>query len=148
MAAEHGALSDQIVTRFMEDSLYFFFPHCEGLTGKQTRKGVCLCISTAYEGVYLDSYYLDLLVKQPVRIRRHSIPPFIPLNQISDEYLQTDIRRFLAVLSEHLNAYAGRKFQAEQLQVGGQESRCLSGVQWSTGIDMKGSRFNKTSSAC
>lgn len=89
----------------------------QGISGKLTKRGVCFSISTAYEGTYLDSYYLDLLTKPAVRIHRHSVPIFIPLEQISKRYLQTDIRRFLSVLSDHLNAYAGRKYQADQLQV-------------------------------
>ncbi|NWR64730.1 CENPO protein, partial [Bucorvus abyssinicus] len=87
-----------------------------GISGKLTRRGVCFCLSTAYEGIYLDSYYLDLLTKPEVRIHRHSVPIFIPLEHIAKQYLQTDIRRFLAVLSDHLNAYTGRRYQAEQLQ--------------------------------
>ncbi|XP_013802306.2 centromere protein O [Apteryx mantelli] len=87
-----------------------------GISGKLTKHGVCFCISTAYEGTYLDSYYLDLLTKPEVRIRRHSVPVFIPLEQLAKKYLQTDIKRFLSVLSDHLNAYVGRRYQADQLQ--------------------------------
>ncbi|NXR05439.1 CENPO protein, partial [Sagittarius serpentarius] len=87
-----------------------------GISGKLTKEGVCFCISTAYEGTYLDSYYLHLLIKPEVQICRHSVPVFIPLEQIAKKYLQTDIRRFLSVLSNHLNAYAGRRYQADQLQ--------------------------------
>ncbi|XP_061481827.1 centromere protein O isoform X2 [Rhineura floridana] len=87
-----------------------------GLSGKLTKQGVCLYISTAFEGNYLDSYYLDLHMQQPIRIQRHSVPAFIPLEQIAHKHLQTDTKRFLSVLSNHLNAYAGRKFQADQLQ--------------------------------
>ncbi|NWQ97505.1 CENPO protein, partial [Burhinus bistriatus] len=87
-----------------------------GISGKLTKQGVCFCISTAYEGTYLDSYYLDLLTKPEVQIYRHSVPIFIPLQQIAKKYLQTDIRRFLSVLSDHLNAYVGRRYQADQLQ--------------------------------
>ncbi|KFQ36873.1 Centromere protein O, partial [Mesitornis unicolor] len=87
-----------------------------GISGKLTKRGVCFCISTAYESTYLDSYHLDLLTKPEVRIYRHSVPIFIPLEQIAQKYLQTDIRRFLSVLSDHLNAYAGRRYQADQLQ--------------------------------
>ncbi|NXP45277.1 CENPO protein, partial [Heliornis fulica] len=87
-----------------------------GISGKLTKQGVCFCISTAYEGTYFDSYYLDLFIKPQVWIHRHSIPPFIPLEQIAKKYLKTDIKRFMAVLSDHLNAYVGRRYQAEQLQ--------------------------------
>ncbi|XP_072187612.1 centromere protein O [Excalfactoria chinensis] len=87
-----------------------------GISGKLTKQGVCFCISTAYEGAYLDSYYVDLLIKPEVKIQRHSVPVFIPLEQIAKKYLQTDIRRFLSVLSDHLNAYVGRRHQADQLE--------------------------------
>lgn len=78
---------------------------------------MCFCLSTAYEGTYLGSYHLDLLIKPQVQIHRHSVPIFIPLEHIAKQYLQTDIRRFLVVLSDHLNAYTARRYQAEQLQV-------------------------------
>ncbi|NXS69155.1 CENPO protein, partial [Pandion haliaetus] len=87
-----------------------------GISGKRTKQGVCFCISTAYEGTYLDSYYLHLLIKPQVQIHHHSVPVFIPLEQIAKKYLQADVGRFLSVLSDHLNAYAGRRYQADQLQ--------------------------------
>ena len=65
----------------------------------------------------MDSYYLDLLTEPEVQIYRHSVPIFIPLEEIAKKYLQTDIRRFLSVLSDHLNAYVQRRYQADQLQV-------------------------------
>nr|XP_056709606.1 centromere protein O [Euleptes europaea] len=98
----------------MKNLLQMF--HLTGISGKLTREGACLCINTAFEGTYLDSYYLYLRIQQPVQIQRHTVPAFIPLKQIADEYLQTDIKRFFSVLSDHLNAYVGRKFQAQQLQ--------------------------------
>ncbi|NXC77204.1 CENPO protein, partial [Anhinga anhinga] len=87
-----------------------------GISGKLTKRGVCFCISTAYEGTYLDLYYLDLVITLEVQIHCHSIPIFIPLEQLAKKYLQTDIRRFLSVLSDHLNAYVRRRYQADQLQ--------------------------------
>ncbi|XP_070788305.1 centromere protein O isoform X1 [Pituophis catenifer annectens] len=90
--------------------------HLTGLSGKLTEQGVSFCISTAFEGTYLDSYYVDILIQQPLRIQHHSIPVFIPLEQIAHEHLQKDIKCFLSVLSDHLNAYARRKFQVDQLQ--------------------------------
>ncbi|XP_012819499.2 centromere protein O isoform X1 [Xenopus tropicalis] len=87
-----------------------------GISGKRTKKGVCVCISTAFEGAYLDSFHLDIALKPSVGISRHSVPPFIPLEQIAKEHLQTDLKKFLSVLFEHLNAYAGRKYQFQQLQ--------------------------------
>ncbi|XP_070590967.1 centromere protein O [Erythrolamprus reginae] len=87
-----------------------------GLSGKLTEQGVTFCIRTTFEGTYLDSYYLDILVQKPLRIQYHSIPIFIPLKQIAHEHLQKDIKCFLSVLSDHLNAYARRKFQVDQLQ--------------------------------
>ncbi|NXW86017.1 CENPO protein, partial [Alopecoenas beccarii] len=100
--------------RKVKSTLQVFY--LTGISGKLSKQGVCFCISTAYEGTYLDSYYLNLLTEPQVRIHRHSIPVFIPLEQIAKKYLQTDIRRFLSILSDHLNAYVGRRYQADQLQ--------------------------------
>ncbi|XP_058538682.1 centromere protein O isoform X1 [Neofelis nebulosa] len=87
-----------------------------GLSGKRTSRGVCVCISTAFEGNLLDSYFVDLVIQKPLQIHRHSVPVFIPLEEISAKYLQTNIQHFLFCLCEYLNAYAGRKYQADQLQ--------------------------------
>ncbi|NWS10102.1 CENPO protein, partial [Pachyramphus minor] len=90
--------------------------HLTGISGKLSKRGVCLTLSTSYEGSHLDSFHLELLARPELRIQRHSIPPFIPLEQLSRRFLPTDLRRFLALLSQHLNAYVGRRFQAEQFQ--------------------------------
>ncbi|XP_006147301.1 centromere protein O isoform X2 [Tupaia chinensis] len=87
-----------------------------GLSGKRTSRGVCVCISTAFEGNLLDSYFVDLVMQKPLRIHHHSVPVFIPLEEIAAKYLQTDIQHFLFSLSEYLNAYSGRKYQADRLQ--------------------------------
>lgn len=87
-----------------------------GLSGKLTSRGVCVCISTAFEGNLLDSYFVDLVIQRPLWIHHHSVPVFIPLEKIAAKYLQTDIQRFLFSLCESLNAYAGRKYQADRLQ--------------------------------
>lgn len=92
-------------------------PFVSGISGKLTSRGVCICISTAFEGNLLDSYFVDLVIQKPLRIHHHSIPVFIPLEEIAAKYLQTNIQHFLFILSEYLNAYSGRKFQADRLQV-------------------------------
>ncbi|XP_031703276.1 centromere protein O [Anarrhichthys ocellatus] len=75
-------------------------------------KGMCVSLATAYEGVYLETYNLEIDVKPTVRISRHDVPPFIPLNNLAEQSsLQTDIRTLLDPLSQHLNAFAGRKQQ-------------------------------------
>ncbi|NXM26930.1 CENPO protein, partial [Oxyruncus cristatus] len=90
--------------------------HLTGISGKLSRRGVCLTLSTSYDGSLLDSFHLELLLRPEVRIQRHSIPAFIPLEQLSRRFLPTDLRRFLALLSQHLDAFAGRRFQADQFQ--------------------------------
>ncbi|KAF7657998.1 hypothetical protein LDENG_00019370 [Lucifuga dentata] len=75
-------------------------------------KAMCVSLTTAYNGVYLETYNLEIGQKPPLRIIRHNIPPFIPVNSLAEESnLKTDVRVFLDTLSQHLNAYAGRKQQ-------------------------------------
>lgn len=53
-----------------------------------------------------------------MKIIRHDIPPFIPLKRLEEESLfQTDLRVFLDTLSQHLNAYVGRKEQLRLVKV-------------------------------
>lgn len=75
-------------------------------------KGVCVSLATAYEGVCLETYNLELDLRPTLRISRHNIPPFIPLNSLAEQsHMQTNMRTFLDTLSQHLNAFAGRKHQ-------------------------------------
>ncbi|XP_076013502.1 centromere protein O [Genypterus blacodes] len=75
-------------------------------------KSMCVSLATAYEGVYLDTYNVEVDPKPPLRILRHDIPPFIPLNRLVEQSdMKTDIKVFLDALSELLNAYVGRKQQ-------------------------------------
>ncbi|XP_068928087.1 centromere protein O [Petaurus breviceps papuanus] len=92
--------------------------HLTGFCGKLTTKGICICFNTAFEGNILDSYYVDVTIKKPLTIHQHSVPVFIPLEQIAAKYLDTNFQHFMYSLSEHLNAYSGRKYQADQLQCG------------------------------
>ncbi|XP_064411513.1 centromere protein O isoform X2 [Latimeria chalumnae] len=87
-----------------------------GISAKLTTRGACFCFSTAHEGTYLDTYYLDLFLRNPTRVGQHNIPLFIPLEQLAKKHLQTDLKQFLLVLSHHLNAYASRKYQADRFQ--------------------------------
>ncbi|XP_023141266.2 centromere protein O isoform X1 [Amphiprion ocellaris] len=80
-------------------------------------KGVCVSLATAYEGVYLDTYNLEIDLKPTVKIGRHNIPPFIPVNSLAEvNDMQTNMRAFLDALSQHLNAFAGRKQQLKLLR--------------------------------
>ncbi|XP_074465774.1 centromere protein O [Sebastes fasciatus] len=75
-------------------------------------KGVCVSVATAYDGVYLETYNLEMDLKPTLRISRHNVPPFIPLNSLAEQSnMQTNIRTLLDPLSQHLNAFAGRKQQ-------------------------------------
>ncbi|XP_010876856.2 centromere protein O isoform X2 [Esox lucius] len=75
-------------------------------------KGVCVSIATAYEGLYLETYNLEINLQCKIRISRHNIPPFIPLEtMVKQGNMQTDIRAFLDTLSQYLNAYVGRRQQ-------------------------------------
>uniref|UniRef100_A0A3Q3EEL8 Centromere protein O n=1 Tax=Labrus bergylta TaxID=56723 RepID=A0A3Q3EEL8_9LABR len=75
-------------------------------------KGLCASLTTAYEGVYLETYNVEIDLKPRLRISRHNVPPFIPLSSLAEQSnMQTDIRSFLDTLSKHLNAFAGRKQQ-------------------------------------
>lgn len=81
-------------------------------------KGVCVSLATAYDGVFLETYNLEIDLKPTLRISRHNVPPFIPLNSLAEQNnLQTNIRTFLDTLSRHLNAFAARKQQLELVKV-------------------------------
>ncbi|RXM98590.1 Centromere protein O [Acipenser ruthenus] len=78
-------------------------------------RAVCFTVYTAFEGIYLDTYCLDVDIKQ-IQISRHNIPPHIPVAELAEQYLRQDIPTFLSMLSRHLNAYVGRKYQIDQIK--------------------------------
>uniref|UniRef100_A0A3B3HUM5 Centromere protein O n=1 Tax=Oryzias latipes TaxID=8090 RepID=A0A3B3HUM5_ORYLA len=87
-----------------------------GLDAVQTRQGraVCVSLQTTYEGVFLETFNLELELKPRVRIGRHNIPPFVPLQSLAEQSrLQTDPGAFLSTLSQHLNAFVGRRRQLQ-----------------------------------
>ncbi|PIO35892.1 hypothetical protein AB205_0004550 [Aquarana catesbeiana] len=87
-----------------------------GISGKLKDDAVCFCITTAFEGTYLDSYYIQVNNLRNPQISRHSVPAFIPLSDLAKEHLPADLKKFLHVLYERLNGYAGRKFQADHME--------------------------------
>lgn len=77
-----------------------------------------MTLATAYKGVYLDTYNLEIDFKPKVRVGRHNVPPFIPLNALCEQSdLQTGLRAFLDKLSQHLNAFVGRRQQLKLVKV-------------------------------
>ncbi|XP_078062622.1 centromere protein O isoform X2 [Mustelus asterias] len=92
--------------------------HLTGISAKvrELNSAFTFCINTAYEGSYLDSYYLDIQTQHPRKIICHNIPAFIPVEQMARTYLELDLRRFMDLLCDALNAYTSRRYQVEQLQ--------------------------------
>ncbi|XP_043918326.1 centromere protein O [Protopterus annectens] len=90
--------------------------HLTGICAKKIPRGVCISISTAFQGIYLEYYYLNVALRQPPVIMNHNIPVFIPLKELEKQHLASNLKQFLSILSQHLNAYACRRYQAEQLQ--------------------------------
>ncbi|KAK2843502.1 hypothetical protein Q7C36_011717 [Tachysurus vachellii] len=79
-------------------------------------KSVCVSFHTAFEGVCLETYYMEVDLTRKVQINRHNIPPCIPLEKLAKENLQTDFKGFLQTLNLHLNALAGRKQQISLIE--------------------------------
>ncbi|TSO25150.1 Centromere protein O [Bagarius yarrelli] len=79
-------------------------------------KSVCVSFQTAFEGVCLETYNIEVELTRKVRISRHNIPPCIPLEKLCQENLQTDFKGFLQSLNLYLNALAGRKQQISLIE--------------------------------
>lgn len=80
-------------------------------------KSVCVSFRTAFEGVCLETYNMELDFTHMVQISRHNIPPCIPLEKLVKENLQSDFKGFLQTLNVYLNALAGRKQQISLIEV-------------------------------
>ncbi|KAM9787879.1 centromere protein O [Syngnathus typhle] len=110
----------QLMARHIHLKELLYVHHIIGgydITETRKGKGVCVTLSTAYEGVYLKTYNLELDVKPTLRITRHNVPPFIALGELSERgSLQDDLRGFLDTLSTQLNAFEGRRQQLKLLK--------------------------------
>lgn len=77
-----------------------------------------MSLPTGYRGALFESYSVEMDVKPTLRIGRHNIPPFVPLNSLAERSdLRSDVRSFLDALSQHLNAYVGRRQQLKLVKV-------------------------------
>ncbi|XP_073683556.1 centromere protein O [Garra rufa] len=74
-------------------------------------KSVCVSFHTAFEGVYLETYNMELDLTRTVQISRHNIPPSFPLESFAKQNLQKDLKAFLQTLNQNLNALAARRQQ-------------------------------------
>lgn len=88
-------------------------------------KSVCVSFHTAFEGVCLETYNIEVDLTRTVQISRHNIPPYIPLEKLAKESLQTDFKGFLQTLHLYLNALASRKQQISLIKVPQLLSLCL-----------------------
>ncbi|RXN29325.1 centromere O [Labeo rohita] len=79
-------------------------------------KSVCVSFHTAFEGVYLETYNMELDLTRTVQISRHNIPPSFPLESFAKQNLQKDLKAFLQTLSQNLNALAARRQQVYLLK--------------------------------
>ncbi|NXD46693.1 CENPO protein, partial [Copsychus sechellarum] len=76
-----------------------------------------------------DSFRLELQEFREFRefrVRRHSVPPFIPLERLARQFLPRNPRQFLAILLQHLNAFVARRQQLQEFQE--EFSECIRGV--------------------
>lgn len=108
-------------------AMFFLLMSLGGYNIMKTRQGkaVCVSLATAYEGVFLETFNLEIDLKT-MRIIRHNIPPYIPLNSLAEQSnLQTNLRTFLDTLSQHLNAFSGRKQQLKLVKVPGFAFFCV-----------------------
>lgn len=78
----------------------------------QQAKRTCFRCETFFNARYYEPYYLEVELKDNnLKIHKHTVPYFIPVDAISQQYLNTDIKRFLMIICEQLNAFVVRREQ-------------------------------------
>ncbi|XP_068678175.1 centromere protein O-like [Montipora foliosa] len=83
----------------------------------QGAKRTCFRCETFFNARYHEPYYIEVdLEDSELKINKHTVPYFIPIDTISQRYLNTDIKKFFMVISEHLNAYVARREQVQLCQ--------------------------------
>ncbi|XP_057243976.1 centromere protein O-like, partial [Malurus melanocephalus] len=91
-------------------------PPFPGVSGSVSKHTLCFSILTAFRSSILASFHVELQLQPQLRLGRHSVPAFIPLERLARKFLPRDLRAFLELLCAHLNGFMGRRHQLEQLQ--------------------------------
>jgi len=79
---------------------------------------VGLRLDTFFGGEFQERYYVILSYdagKSKMFVYRHTVPFFIPLKKIEEQYLNTNLRQFVDVLHNHLMAFVNRRGYIENL---------------------------------
>jgi len=83
----------------------------------QETKQTCFRCETFFNSRYHEPYYVEVELKDnTLKIHKHTLPYFIPIDTISQQYLNSDIKKFFMVISEHLNAFVARREQVHLCQ--------------------------------
>ncbi|KAJ7387463.1 hypothetical protein OS493_000792 [Desmophyllum pertusum] len=83
----------------------------------QEAKRTCFRCETFFNSRYHEPYYVEVELKDTtLKIHKHTVPYFIPIDTISQQYLNSDIKKFFMVISEHLNAFVARREQVHLCQ--------------------------------
>ncbi|XP_019628347.1 PREDICTED: centromere protein O-like [Branchiostoma belcheri] len=66
----------------------------------------CVCVTwrTFSAGQYRESYQADIHVSQSLKIGHHTLPTSLPLEELSSTLLNSDLKKFLWAVGDHLNA--------------------------------------------
>ncbi|KAF0470300.1 centromere protein O-like [Gigaspora margarita] len=93
------------------------------LTGKTIfslkENQVGLRFETFYGGKYREPYYVFLSQDEEndqLNIFKHTIPHFIPLNELESDYLNKDIDKFINTLDDYLQAFVTRREETRIMQ--------------------------------
>ncbi|CAG8634910.1 6186_t:CDS:2 [Cetraspora pellucida] len=86
-------------------------------TLKENRVG--LRFETFYGGQYREPYYVILSQDEEndqLSVFKHTIPHFIPLNELESDYLNKDLDKFVNSLHDYLQAFVTRREEAKIMQ--------------------------------
>jgi hypothetical protein len=86
---------------------------CFSVGGRPNDLG--LRFDPTYNGHYLDEKFYCILTGKDLSIFRHSLPYFIPIEDLAKAFLPSDPSQFCRRVSRYVCAFAGRKILAEQL---------------------------------
>ncbi|XP_070533423.1 centromere protein O-like isoform X2 [Ptychodera flava] len=83
-----------------------------------TAKRIRICLDTFYQTEYHEPYYLELDFREngTASVHRHTLPYFIPLQELIQQKLNDNRKEFLSTLNDYLNAYVARREQAAKAQ--------------------------------
>ncbi|KAI9245918.1 hypothetical protein BY458DRAFT_560707 [Sporodiniella umbellata] len=89
------------------------------LSGRTTftfkNRHMAVRLETFYKNTYKEPYYLLFLKSKAHKVDRHTIPPFIPIDELEKKFMPNNYETFIRIIHDCVQAYVSRRERIDEL---------------------------------